>query len=51
MQKQIDASRQERSNQKTEQEISDKQTRLAYLQQDTSGANSQEILALQEEIE
>ena len=31
---------------KTEQELEDKQRRLAYLQQDTSGANATEILNL-----
>ena len=51
MQKQIDEYRQNRDNQKTEEEIADKQRRLAYLQQDTSGANAAEILQLQKEID
>ena len=51
MQEQIDEYRQNRENQKTEEEISDKQRRLAYLQMDTSGANALEILNLQKEIE
>jgi uncharacterized protein YeeX (DUF496 family) len=46
----IDKQRQERENQKTEDEIADKQRRLLYLQQDTSGANDLEILELQKEI-
>jgi chromosome segregation ATPase len=46
MQEQIDEYRQTRDNQKTEEELSDKQRRLAYLQQDTSGANAMEILNL-----
>jgi FtsZ-binding cell division protein ZapB len=44
MQEQIDAYRQARDNEKTEQELSDKQRRLAYLSQDTSGANALEIM-------
>jgi hypothetical protein len=51
MQNQIDQYRQNRDNEKTEEEIADKQRRLAYLQQDTSGANALEILNLQKEIE
>lgn len=51
LQSAVDKSRQDRENAKTEQELSDKQRRLAYLQQDTSGANATEILALQKEIE
>ena len=51
IQEQIDAYRQARDNEKTEQELSDKQRRLAYLSQDTSGANAMEILQLQKEIE
>ena len=42
--------RQERQNQETEQNLSDKQRRLAYLQMDTSGANQTEILKLQDEL-
>ena len=51
MQEQIDEYRQNRDNEKTEEEIADKQRRLAYLQQDTSGANAMEILNLQKEID
>ena len=51
MQEQIDEYRQNRDNEKTEKELEDKQRRLAYLQQDTSGANATEILKLQKEIE
>ena len=51
MQSSIDKYRQDRDNERTEEELSDKQRRLAYLQQDTSGANALDILALQEEIE
>lgn len=51
MQEQIDEYRQNRDNQKIEDEIADKQRRLAYLQQDTSGANATEILKLQKEID
>lgn len=51
MQSSIDKYRQDRENERTEEELSDKQRRLAYLQQDTSGANDLEILQLQEEIE
>jgi hypothetical protein len=51
MQKQIDEYRQNRDNAKTEEEIANKQRRLAYLQQDTSGANALEIMQLQKEID
>lgn len=50
IQKQLEQQRQERDNAKTEQEIADKETRLAYLQQDSSGANAVEIANLQKEI-
>ena len=50
MQEQIDETRQARDNEKTENEISDKELRLAYLMQDTSGGNATEIAALQKEI-
>ena len=43
--------RQDRTNAEKEQSIEDKQTRLAYLQMDTSGANATEILKLQQEID
>lgn len=51
LQTQIDDYRQNRDNEKTEEELSDKQRKLAYLQQDTSGANASEILELQKELE
>lgn len=51
MQSSIDQYRQDRENEKTEEELADKQRRLAYLQQDTSGANALEIMQLQKEIE
>lgn len=51
MQNSVDKYRQDRDNERTEQELSDKQRRLAYLQQDTSGANALEIMNLQKEIE
>ena len=50
IQEQINDARQERENQRAEQDITDKETRLAYLMRDTSGANDLEILALQKEI-
>jgi hypothetical protein len=42
--------RQDRENERTEEELQEKQRQLAYLEQDTSGANAMEILELQEEI-
>lgn len=51
MQEQLDEYRQNRDNEKTEEELSDKQRKLAYLQQDTSGANALEIMQLQEELD
>ena len=51
LQSSIDQYRQDRDNERTEEEIEDKQRRLAYLQQDTSGANALEILQLQDEIQ
>ena len=50
LQKSIDKQRQDRENARTEEELAEKQRRLLYLQQDTSGANAMEILKLQEEI-
>ena len=50
IQKNLDAERQARSNQKTEKDISDKEARLAYLQADTTGANALEIKNLQKEL-
>ena len=51
MQKSLDKQRQDRENQRTEDDLAEKQRRLLYLQQDTSGANAMEILQLQKEIE
>lgn len=51
IQKSIDKQRQDRDNQRTEDDLAEKQRRLLYLQQDTSGANAMEILQLQKEIE
>ena len=51
VQSSIDQMRQDRENEKTEQELSDKERRLAYLRQDTSGANTLEILELEKELE
>lgn len=50
VQKNISQLRQDRQNERTEADIAAKQTRLAYLQMDTSGANASEILSLQKEI-
>lgn len=47
----LELQRQERDNAKTEEELSDKEQRLAYLQQDSSGANAVEIAQLQKELE
>lgn len=51
LQEQIDLERQIRDNTKAEEEIGQKEARLAYLQRDTSGANATEILRLQAEID
>ena len=51
IQKTINKQRQDRENEKTEEDLADKQRRLSYLQMDTSGANAVEILKLQKEIE
>ena len=51
IQQSIDKQRQDRENARTEEELAEKQRRLAYLQQDTSGANALEIKKLQKEIE
>ena len=50
MRESVDYQRQMRDNQKTEEDLAKKQERLAYLKQDSSGANALEILALEEEI-
>ena len=51
IQSSVDKMRQDRENAETEEEIADKQRKLAFLQQDTSGANDLAILQLQDEIE
>ena len=50
LQSNIDKMRQDRANEKAASDIEDKQRRLDYLMMDSSGANSLEILKLQEEI-
>jgi DNA replication protein DnaD len=50
IQEQIDDQRQARENEKAENDIADKEARLAFLMRDTSGGNAMEIAALQEEI-
>lgn len=50
IQQSIDKMRQDRENEKTEENLQEKQRQLAYLEQDTSGANAMAILELQEEI-
>lgn len=51
MKEQIDEYRKTRDNEDTEEDIAKKERRLAYLRQDTSGANSLEILKLQDELD
>ena len=51
IQKAIDDERQARENEKTEEDIANKEKRLAQLQMDTSGGNQLEILQLQKEID
>lgn len=46
----LELQRQNRDNAKTEEELTDKEKRLAYLQQDSSNANALEIAKLQEEL-
>ena len=46
----INKLRQDRENEKTEDSLAEKERRLAYLRQDTSGANDLEILRLEKEI-
>ena len=50
IQKQVSKIRQDRENDKREEELGDKQRKLLYLSQDTSGANDLAILQLQKEI-
>ena len=51
IQKAIDDERQSRENDKTEEDIANKEKRLAQLQMDTSSGNQLEILQLQKEID
>lgn len=51
IQKEIDLQRQIRDNTDTEKEIADMEARLAMLQRDTTGANQQEILELQKQLD
>jgi hypothetical protein len=46
MTRQISRIRQQRENENTERELEEKQRRILYLSQDTSGANDLEILNL-----
>ena len=50
MTRQISRIRQQRENENTERELEEKQRRILYLSQDTSGANDLEILNLQKEL-
>lgn len=49
--KQVNRIRQQRENERTEQELREKQRQLLYLSQDTSGTNDMAILELRKEIE
>ena len=51
IQKEIDLERQIRDNTDTEKNITDLETRLAYLQRDTTGANAAEIRNLEKQLE
>jgi len=51
MQESIELERQIRDNTKKEEDIADKEARLAYLQRDTSGSNQLEIMQLQQELD
>jgi hypothetical protein len=51
MTRQISRIRQQRENENTERELEEKQRRILYLSQDTSGANDLEILNLQKELD
>lgn len=51
VQESIDLSRQIRDNTKTEEDIAEKEARLAFLRRDTSGANDLEIKQLEKELE
>lgn len=51
IQQQINDQRQARDNAQAESDISDMESRLAYLRRDTSGANQLEIMQLEKELE
>lgn len=51
LQNNLEKIRQDRENEKKEEELGEKERRLAYLRQDTSGANMMEIKKLEEELE
>lgn len=51
IQSSLDKIRQERANQKAEEDLAEKERRLAYLRQDTSGANALEIKKLEKELQ
>lgn len=50
IQKEINERRQQRENEEAEQDLAEKERRLAYLQQDTSGAYDTEILQLEKDL-
>ena len=50
IQSSIDKMRRDRDNEKTEETLAEKERRLAYLKQDTSGRNALEIKQLEEEL-
>lgn len=50
VQKNLDKIRQDRQNEETEQNLAEKERQLAYLRQDTSGANAMQIRQLEEEL-
>lgn len=51
LQSNLEKIRQDRENEKKEEELTEKQRRLSYLRQDTSGANAAEIKKLEEQLE
>ena len=50
IQKNIDKMRQDRKNEETETSLAEKERRLAYLRQDTTGSNALEIKRLEKEL-
>ena len=50
LQEQVNLSRQIRDNTETEEDINEKEARLAYLRRDTTGKNKLEILSLEKEL-